>query len=299
MHIRKLHCALPGLLLVISASSSSVAQTPASEAETAVKQVLLLQSVSRGNMTLDHFTGAFRVALDQRAGKPINVVQVVVGPTGFVGAPEDAIVEYIRSMYADRAPPDVIMTVGGPAALFARKHRSRLFPQTPLLFGALDQSYLRAAPLSENEGAVTAHIEYARLIDDILGVFPNTRHVFMVSGSGAIGRLRRPELEAEFARFRGRVNFVWSDTLSLPEILQHVARLPAHSAIVFQNFATDAQGGAYPAEQVVGSLYARANAPLFAVNSPYFGHGIVGGAMMDIDALAPAHRRRRQSHPER
>ena len=286
MHIRRLKYALPGWLLVFGVSSSSAAQAPAREARTAVKQVLLLQSVSRGNMTLDHFTGAFRVALDERAGKAINVVQVVVGPTGFVAAPEDAVVAYIRSMYADRLPPDVIMTVGGPAALFARKHRGQLFPQAPLLFTALDQRYLRAAPLSENEGAVTVVNELPRLIDDILHVLPNTRHVFMVTGSGAIGRFMRPELEAGFARFRGRVNFIWSDELSLPEILKRVASLPAHSVIVFQNFATDAQGGAYPAQQVVAGLYARANAPLFAAQSPYFGHGVVGGAMMDIDSLA-------------
>jgi hypothetical protein len=44
--------------------------------------------MNRGNLVLStSFTGNFRVQLDQRAGKPVNVVQVVVGPTGFVGAP--------------------------------------------------------------------------------------------------------------------------------------------------------------------------------------------------------------------
>ncbi len=114
-----------------------------SEAQSPVKQVLVLQSLDRGNLILDHFTGDFRVSLDQRAGKPVNVVQVVVGPTGFVGAPEQAVVDYIRSMYADRPPPDLIVTVGGPAAVFARKHRRQLFPETPLLFASVDQRWLR------------------------------------------------------------------------------------------------------------------------------------------------------------
>ena len=63
---------------------------------------------------IDSFTGNFRVNLDQRAGKPVNVVQVVVGPTGFVGAPERAIVDYIRAIYVDRAPPDLIVTPPAP-----------------------------------------------------------------------------------------------------------------------------------------------------------------------------------------
>ena len=68
-----------------------------SEAQPAVKQVLLLQSLDRGNLVIDQFTGDVRVGLDQRAGRPVNVVQVVLGPTGFVVAPEQAVVDYIPS----------------------------------------------------------------------------------------------------------------------------------------------------------------------------------------------------------
>ena len=132
---RRFRCAALAGLLVLGAASS--------EAQPAVRQVLVLQSFDRGNLILDHFTGNFRVELDQRAGRPVNVVQVVVGPTGFVGAPEQAVVDYIRSTFADRPKPDLIVTVAGPAAVFARKYRQQLFPDTPLLFAAVDQRYLR------------------------------------------------------------------------------------------------------------------------------------------------------------
>ena len=102
----------------------------------------MLQSFDRGNVSVDQFTGNFRVELDQRAGGPVNVVQVVVGPTGSVGAPEQAVVDYIRSTFADRAKPDLIVTVAGPAAVFARKYRQQLFPDTPTLFASVDQKYL-------------------------------------------------------------------------------------------------------------------------------------------------------------
>ena len=105
-------------------------------------------------MILDHFTGNFRVDLDQRAGKPVNVVQVTVGPAGFVGASEQAVVDFIRSTYADHPAPDLIVTVAGPAAVFARKYRQQLFPDSPLLFAAVDQRFLQDAPLGENETAV-------------------------------------------------------------------------------------------------------------------------------------------------
>ena len=272
-----LQAALLGALLVIGSAMS--------EAQSPVKQVLMLQSLNRGNLTLDRFTGEFRVRLDELADEPVNVVQVVVGPTGFIGAPEPVIVNYIQSMYADRAPPDLVVTVGGPAALFARRHRQQLFPAKPLLFGAMDQRYLGDSPLGENETAVAVVNDLPALIDDILRVLPETRQIFMVTGSGAIGQFMRPELETGFERFQGRVSFIWSDQMSLSEMLQRVASLPPHSAIVYQTFGSDAQGTAYPAEQVVASLHARANAPLFSAQSPYFGRGVVGGSMMNIDDL--------------
>ena len=274
---RRLQAALLGGLLVIGAATA--------EAQSAVKQVLVLQTFNRGNLVLDDFTGEFRLGLDHPAGKPLNVIQVVVAPTGFVGAPEQAGVDYIRSMFADRPPPDLIVTVGGPAAVFARRHRRQLFPETPLLFGAVDERWLRGATLGENESAVTVANDFPRLIDDILRVLPETRQVFMVVGSGPIARFWRQKLATEFARFRDRVTFIWSDELSFPDILSRCASLPAHSAIVYLTLGTDAQGGAYADEPVLLALHATANAPLFGAQSSLFGHGVVGGTMVSIGDL--------------
>jgi ABC-type uncharacterized transport system substrate-binding protein len=224
--------------------------------------------------------------LDQRAGKPVNVVQVVVGAIGFVGASEQAVVDYIRSVYVDRAPPDLIMSVGGPAANFARKHRRDLFPNIPLMFASVDERYLRGVSLGENESAVPVINDFPHVVDDILQVLPETRQVFMVVGSGALGQFWRRALEGDFKRFGDRVTFIWSNELSLQDILRRVASLPSNSAIFYLTFGTDAQGGAYADEQVLADLHAKANAPMFGGLSSLFGHGIVGGSMMSIDELA-------------
>ena len=251
-----------------------------------VRQVLVLQSFHRGSLPVDHFTFNFRVDLDQRAERPVNVVQVVIGPTGFVGAPEQAVVDYIQSTFADRPKPELIVTVAGPAAVFARKHRQELFPDTPLLFASVDQRFLRDASLGENETAVAVANDFPGLVDDILQLLPQTKQVFMVMGSGQLGQFWRRELEEQFKRFRERLTFVWSNDLSLPEILRRSASLPRDSAILYLAFGTDAQGGAYADERVLADLHATANAPMFASLSPMLGHGIVGARLMSIDDLS-------------
>lgn len=265
--------------LAILAVGSSDAQSP-------VKQVLVLQSLDRGNIPLDYFTGEFRVRLDQRFGRPVNVVEVVVGPTRFVGASERAVGDYIRALYADRPPPDLIVTTGGPAWAFARENRQQLFPATPLLLAPVDQRFLGTSSLGNNETAVAVINDFPRVIDEILRLLPETKRVFMVTGAGAIGRFWHRELETEFARFRDHVTFEWSDSLSLQQIQRRVATLPNHSAIFYVVFSTDGQGGAYADEQVLADLHARANAPIFTSQAPFFGHGIVGGTMMPMDDVA-------------
>ena len=257
-----------------------------SDAQPAARQVLVLQSFDRGNVAVDQFTNNFRVELDQRAEGPVNVVQVVVGPTGSVGAPEHAMVDYIRSIYVDRPKPDLIVTVAGLAAEFARKHRRELFPDTPTLLASVDQRYLGDAPLGDNETAVAVVNDYPRVIEEILQVLPQTKHVFMVVGSGPVGQFWRHELETAFRRFQDRLTFVWFDDLSVRETLRRSVGLPDNSAIVYVIFGTDAAGAAYADERLFTELSAAANAPLFAPLSPYLGAGAVGGSLIPIAELS-------------
>jgi hypothetical protein len=197
------------------------------EAQPKVQQILLLHGSDRGNLVLDTFAGNFRADLDERAGRPVNVVQIVIGPIGFAGAPEHSVVDYIKSTFADRPRPDLILTASGPAATFARKYRQQLFPDTPLLFAAVDQRFLRDAPLGEKEKAVAVVTDFPRIVDDILRLLPRTKQVFVMTGSGPLGRIWRRELENQFQRFHPRLTFVWSDDMSLPEILRRFSSLPA------------------------------------------------------------------------
>src|SRR3954447_19548337 len=110
----------------------------AGSSEAAVRHVLVLQSVERGNLTADFFTGNFRIDLNQRAGDAVTFIEFVVNPAGFDDTPEQAIVDFLQSAFANRPKPDLVMSVGGPAAVFARKYGNQIFPGIPILFAAVD-----------------------------------------------------------------------------------------------------------------------------------------------------------------
>jgi enoyl-CoA hydratase/carnithine racemase len=103
--------ALAGVLVLGAASS---------DAQPVVRSILLLQSIDRGQLANDQFHVNFRVELDQRAGTPVNVVQIMVGPIGFVAASEQAVVDYIRSIFVDHRDPDLTVSIGGPYRVAVR-----------------------------------------------------------------------------------------------------------------------------------------------------------------------------------
>ena len=251
-----------------------------------VRHVLLLQSLDRGNLTMDGFTADFRIEVERRSSTPVTFMQAVVNPSGFSASPEKPIVDYLASAFAGQPKPDLVVTIGGPATVFARKYARQLFPDSPLLLTAVSTQFLRGPPLLDHETAVASDNDMAVIVDDILRLFPRTTTVFMVMGSGPLGKFWRAEMERDFARFQGRVTFVWSDEMSFAEILTRVATLPPQSAVYFLTFGTDGKGGVFAEDRVLAEIHAATNAPLFGALSPGIGHGIVGGSVMDVERLA-------------
>jgi signal transduction histidine kinase len=253
--------------------------------EAAVRQVVLLQSFDRGNLVLDRFTSVLRVAIDERATEPVTFTELVVNPAGFRDIPEDALIEFLKSAFAGRPKPDLVITTGGPAADFAQRNRPRLFADSPLLYAAVDARFLQNAILAEGEAAVAVNNEPALIFEDILRLFPDTANVFLVMGSGELGRFWRQQFERESARFR-TLRFLWADGMSYAQILQRASTLPPRSAVYFLSLDVDAQGTTYSTERVLTDLRARANAPVFGAQSAELGYGPIGGTMMSIDTAS-------------
>ena len=254
-------------------------------ADAAVRHVVLLQSFERGNLVLDRFTSIFRAVVDDRSADPVTFSEFFVSPAGFRDIPEDAFLEFMASAFAGRPKPDLVITTAGPAADFARRNRQRLFADSPLLYAAVDARFLQNATLAENETAVAVANNPTLIFDDILRLFPDTENVFLVMGSGELGRFWRQEFERESVRFP-KLRFLWADALTYAQILQRASTMPARSAIYFLSLDVDAQGTTYPTERVLTDLRARANAPVFGAQSAELGNGLIGGTLMSIEVAS-------------
>ena len=258
----------------------------ASPAEADLRRVVVLQSFDRGNLVLDEFTATLRAQVNARLTEPVTFTEFTVNPAGFDPAPERATVDYLRSAFTGRPKPDLLITAGGPAAQFARKYRDELFPDTPLLYAAVDQRFVEDISFSDREAAVAVANDPAGVIADILRLLPATEHIFVVLGESALGRFWRTEFAHESVRFPKQVQLIWADGMTYAAMLDRASTLPPRSAIYVHSFEVDDEGGTYAKARVLTDLRARARAPLFGSQSPELGFGVVGGNLMSIDEVA-------------
>ncbi len=62
------------------------------------------------------------------------------------------------------------------------------------------------------------------------------------------------QLQQVFARFSNRVSFEWLNELSLEEVRQRVAALPAHSAVLYTMMIADAAGVPHEGRAALASI---------------------------------------------
>src|SRR5678815_4901305 len=198
-------------------------------------------------------------------------------------APDVSIVQRIRSaVESDRL--ELVITIGGPAATFARQFRHELFPATPTLIAGVDRRFVDEGTFAENETTVATEHDPALMVDEILRLLPDTRTVLVVVGASQVEQFWLKEMKREFGRFDGRVEFLWTNDLSFAEIVARCQTMPAHSAIFYAILALDDKGEPRIESDTITELHAVANAPMFSLYG--MGRGIVGGPLQSIDDLS-------------
>ena len=255
-------------------------------AQTRPRQVLLLYSYERDFAPHIAFTELFRPELSRRSPHPVEFTEVSLqAARASRTAPDESLIPRIQSVAAARQP-DLIVAIGGPAAVFAQRYRQQLFPDAAMLLAGVDQRFVHSRTVTDNDSVVAVDHEPARLVENILSVLPDTRTIFVVVGASHLEQVWLDEMKRVFRPFEHRVTFSWANELSFAEMVKRCSGLPANSAILFALLSLDATGQPQVESQALSELHARANAPIFGPRSTQLGRGIVGGPLVSVDDLS-------------
>lgn len=241
------------------------------------RHVLLIHSFGRDFAPYGAMAAAFRTELVRKFSAPIILSEAALDAGRQVSEEEErAFSGYLKARFAQPAP-DLVVTIGLPAARFYLAHRDRLFPTVPLVMAALEERRARGAPLRPTDVVVVGKVDLPRLFENIFQLLPDTTTVAVVIGSSNLEQFWLTELQREAAPFKGRASFEWLSDLSFDQMKERIARLPPHSAVLYALLIVDAAGVPHERQDALAALHATANAPIFGLYENELGKGVVGG----------------------
>ena len=259
--------------------------TPASVAAPQdVRRVLVLYPVSDAQPGITRFDENFRSVLRAHPDTRVETYNEYLDLARFPDERHQRrLTEFLRGKYSDRKP-DVIVAALAPSLDFVLKYRGELFPDVPVVYGAIDRSEANARTLGAGVVGVPMTVDLVPTLDLALRLHPGTRRVFVVAGRSRTDAYWTGEARRAFRGHEGRVEFVYLTGLPLNDLLRRVATLPERSVIYYLHVFEDGLGNTFVPADVAGQLAAAANAPVYGNYSTYLGRGVAGGRVVRFEA---------------
>lgn len=196
---------------------------------------------------------------------------------------EHAFRDFLSAKYRNQRF-DLVIAMQDVAWDFVRKYRSALFPKTPIVFSSRNGN----VPRPVNSTGVVSEINLRRTIDFALTLQPETRQVFVVTGSSNRDKVYENLARAQLRPLEPRVTLTYLSGLPRAELERRVARLPEASLVYYLLFYRDANGENQNPVEFLARLAALANRPIYSWVDSTMDHGVVGGRLEDQSSLVQA-----------
>jgi PAS domain S-box-containing protein len=190
--------------------------------------------------------------------------------------------DYLRDKYRG-LHPDVVVAHSETAIEFVERYGSELFPGVPVVLNGLPPRGLTHAT------GFTYDLDWKGTLDLALTLQPDTKQVFVIGGASDHDQWYMDRVRAEFGPFERRVTFTYLTGLRVADLQQVVATLPPASIVYYVGFTEDGAGVRLPTmTAALEKVTAAANAPIYGWLELGFGHGMVGGRVQSMAAMARA-----------
>jgi len=191
--------------------------------------------------------------------------------------------QLLRIQYAE-TPPDLVVALGPPAVSFWLDHRAPDFEATPFVATA-GEFMISKANLRPADATVVIRFTFAELVENILGLLPETSRIFIVLGASAHERRLSSTAKSDLQAHAGRVEFEFANDLPLKSLEEKLAGLAANTAVLFGIYDSDANGVLLSNNTGLSLVRAVSRAPVFGAFSEQLGHGIIGGRLINSEEL--------------
>ncbi len=272
-----LACALIATLYLLSEQAALADELP--------KRVLIFSSDDHsvpGNMLL-----AKAVSSTVSNGLPEGVQVFYEGLDTFripTDKYEDELVRLLQRKYSGESI-DLIYAFNRSALKFLLKHRGELFSNTPVVFIAYEMKRVAGLSLDAQVTGVGGRVELSPTLDIALALQPQTKRVVVVAGKMPADTAFVEQARQEFTPYEGKVEFVYLIGLPIEEVRTKLASLPDKSIVFYLWVSSDSTRQISPNPELISLLAPSSSAPIYGTSQTYLGSGMIGGRLVDFEAL--------------
>jgi signal transduction histidine kinase len=222
-------------------------------------------------------------AMRPDSAEPLNVYEELIDSVRFQSEDYDRqLVALYRAKYGT-VNLSLVVTITEPALDFALRHRDELFPNVPIVFGAVDDRALRGRTLGPNITGLFSHRDAQETVRLALTLHPAVRHLVVIGGTSRFDRGLIDAIRPDLHAFESRVSVTYLVGKPLREVLRDVAALRDDALVFFVSMARDGDGTARTGPEVLEALRPATAVPIYGGSKNFLGHGIVGGFVHDYE----------------
>ena len=250
------------------------------------KRVLIIYSNSRLLPANVEFYHGLSNVLQSDGEQSVRIYAEFLDRPEFSGdAYENLEVAYLHGKYA-MAPPDIIVAAADEALGFAFRHRTQLFPDTPIFYSAVFTATLRSlAPMPPDIIGIPNDYDFAGTISQALRWHPTARRLVIITGAATQDHALETRLRREVPEIAGKLNTEYWSGLPLAVLQGRLATLGSDAVVFTPGFWQDGDGKAFFPRDAAASIAGASTAPVYGPYDTLIGTGIVGGHMPSFEQM--------------
>ncbi|MBM9520825.1 PAS domain S-box protein [Desulforhopalus vacuolatus] len=250
--------------------------------DTKTSKILILNSYHKGFPWVDGIVEAVESGLDARGFVYDLTVEYMDTKAHSYDA---AYKKYLYDLYAFKYSNykfDAIICSDDHAFDFLREFHKKLFPDTPIVFCAVNNSSAEDLIDPKYFTGVLETPDQEAMIDLALKLHPGLKKIYLIADTTPSGNYRWDKQTVPLISKYPDLEFIRiDDSLSLSEIEDKMRNLPEDAISFYATITRDKTGHHFPLKEVVSRISAASKRPVYTFLKQDLKYGLIGGNVLE------------------
>ena len=272
------------VLLLMTCAAATAAQPAPTSPPLAPKSVLILLGGPIGQPASAAVALAARAALVSALGPEIAIETEHVDLARF-NRTDDAF--HLRELFRLKhtRPFDAILVAGPEPLQFLLRAQGDLWPGVPVVVCNVDERTVAGLSIPPGIAVIPIRLDFEETIRAALELLPATRNVALVGGATTRDRRNNDRVRQAVLAHGERLELIDLTDLSIEMLMKRLSTLPENTIVVTSSYLADGTGRRFFGIEVRGPMAEASNRPMFTVFGTQVGLGVVGGFVVDSEAV--------------